>query len=271
MHEASQIAGPRGLIVTTDADGEVSPTWLATTYAEIETGAEVVAGQAVLHPHDWARIPPALHEADARECAYDDLCDAIHAHLDPDPDDPLPRHTQNSGASIAVTAEAFRRCGGVPDVPFGEDRALIAALRRVDARIRHAPEVQVLVSGRTEGRAVGGMADTIRRRMIAPDDYLDDRLEPAADCVRRAYARAMARRCYDGEHPDALARWLNIPLKRFKNLLAKPWFGAAWEAIEDEAPRLRGAGLRSPILIRRWPRLARSCKDCKTPRREQSR
>src|ERR1700761_2329771 len=117
---------------------------------------------------------------------------------DPDPADPWERHTQHSGASIAITAQAFARCGGVPDVSSSEDRALIAALRRVDARIRHSPNVHVTVSGRTVGRAAGGMAETIRRRMIAPDLYIDDRLEPAADCARRAWARAEARRCYHG-------------------------------------------------------------------------
>ena len=38
-----------------------------------------------MHPVKWGAIPARLHEDDARECAYDALCDEIHAILDPDP------------------------------------------------------------------------------------------------------------------------------------------------------------------------------------------
>ena len=119
------------------------------------------------------------------------VCDEIGARLDPDPWDPLPRHTQNSGASIAVTVAAYRRAGGIPAAILGEDRAFFAALRRIDARIRHSPACHAVVSGRAEGRAAGGMAETIRRRLRTPDLLLDERLEPAADCTRRAHLRRL--------------------------------------------------------------------------------
>ena len=109
------------------------------------------------------------------------------------PADPWPRHQEESGASIAVCAGAYRRAGGMPPAPLAEDRAFFAALRRIDARIRHAPEVSVVVSGRILGRAAGGMADTIRRRLMTPDSWLDPRLEPAADRMRRLALRAARR------------------------------------------------------------------------------
>jgi hypothetical protein len=108
------------------------------------------------------------------ECGYDKLLDQIHALLDPDPFDPWPRHTEHSGASLAVTLEAYRRAGGIPPMAVGEDRAFAEALRRVDAHIRHAPTVRVIVSGRIIGRAAGGMADTICRRLTRPDEMLDE-------------------------------------------------------------------------------------------------
>jgi GT2 family glycosyltransferase len=239
MNEAALRAGADGLILTTDADGRVMPDWLAKTHVALAAGADVVVGWVALHPEDCQAIPVSLREADALECAYDALCDTIHARLDPDPADPLPRHTQHSGASIAVTARAFARCGGVPDVRSSEDRALIAALRRVDARVRHAPAVHVSVSGRIEGRAIGGMADTIRRRMTAPDIYLDDRLEPAADCARRAWARAEARRCYLGADPTIFAKVIGLPRTQLEACFSLTWFGTAWAAIERQSPMLR--------------------------------
>jgi hypothetical protein len=44
----------------------------------------------------------------------------------------------------------------MPATPFGEDRAFFDALRRIDARIRHAPGARVVVSARIVGRAPGG-------------------------------------------------------------------------------------------------------------------
>ncbi len=241
MQAAAALAGPDGVLLTTDADGLVDPDWLAANLAGLRAGADVVAGWVELHPIEWGMIPNKLHEDDARECAYDALCDEIHSRLDPDPHDPAPRHTQHSGASIAVTAEAYARCGGVPAVPSGEDRALMAALRRVDARIRHALEVHVTVSGRMAGRAPGGMADTIRRRMTRPDPYLDDRLEPAAECARRAWCRGASRRLYCNPAADAadLAAQLLLPTFILRPLLRTATFGAAWEAVEAASPALR--------------------------------
>ena len=70
-------------------------------------------------------------------------------------------------------------------------------MRRIDARIRHAPDVLVTVSGRLEGRAEGGMADTLRRRLVRPDEWLDDCIEPAADRLRRATIRSRLRSIRD--------------------------------------------------------------------------
>ena len=241
MEAAATLVGRGGVLLTTDADSRVDPDWVSATLKAMRAGAEVVAGWVELNPLDWGRIPQRLHEDDARECAYDALCDELHGRLDNDPSDPLPRHTQHSGASIAVTVNAFRQCGGVPPQASGEDRALMAVLRRVDARIRHAPEVRVVVSGRMIGRAVGGMADTIRRRMERSDSFLDDRLEPAWSCVRRAAARSALRRVVQQRRysSGALAYQLQIPRPQFQAILdAAKHFGVAWEQVEAASPVL---------------------------------
>ena len=239
MQCAAALAGPDGILLTTDADGRVEPNWLVANLAALAEGADVVCGWIELHPADQDRIPDPLQADNAREYAYDQLCDAIHARLDPDPDDPLPRHTQNSGASIALTAPMFARCGGVPDIPYGEDRALISALRRVDARIRHAPDVKALVSGRLVGRNHAGTTATILRRLSGPDPYLDDRLEPAMDCARRAASRRRLREVFTtGKGAPELALQLDYDLPRLQGLL-KMSLGAAWYELEAESPILR--------------------------------
>ena len=130
MQAAAELAGPGGVLLTTDADARVDPDWLSASLAALAAGADVVAGWVELDPIEWGHIPGHLHEDDARECAYDRLCDDIHGLLDPDPADPLPRHTQHSGASIAVTMAAYRLTDGVPGIPSGEDRAFVATLRQ---------------------------------------------------------------------------------------------------------------------------------------------
>ena len=247
MDLAANKLPPNGVLLSTDADGQVAPDWLAANLAHIRQGADAVAGQVVLDPVDAAAIPAILHEDDARECAYGALLDEIDHLLDPDPADPWPRHTENPGASICVTLGAFRRAGGIPPIAVGEDRAFFAALRRADARIRHAPEVCVTVSGRIDGRAVGGMADTIRRRLVTPDAFLDDALEPAANHVRRARLRAEVRRLFRerGVASSWLPQELGCDAASVDAALRQGTFGLAWEAIEGMAAGL--APVRVPV------------------------
>ena len=260
MQLAATLAGPDGILFTTDADGQVAPNWLAANLDALALGPEAVCGRAECNAIEAADIPAYLHEDDVVEVAYGTALDRIHDLVDPDPDDPWPRHTEHSGASIAVTVRAWEKAGGVPALPSGEDRGFLAALRRVDVAIRHAPEVVVTVSGRTQGRAPGGMAETIARRMIRQDEMLDDSLEPAADCLRRAQARATLRRLFDrgrataarsGSRRDtaaiaacaALARQVGLPPELVARWLEEPFFGSAWARLEAESPLL----VRHPV------------------------
>ena len=194
MERAAALAGPDGTVLTTDADGRVAPDWVAANLFHLRRGLDAVAGRARLETADEAAIPARLREDDALECAYAAALDEIAARLVPVEWDPWPRHTEHSGASIAVTVEAYRRVGGMPAAAIAEDRKFFAALVANGARVRHAPEIIVTVSGRITGRAEGGMADTILRRMQRADPYLDDALEPALDWYRRLHGEAVGAR-----------------------------------------------------------------------------
>jgi hypothetical protein len=205
---------------------------------------------------DQGKLAPRLLEDDAAERRYSALLDRITSLLDPDPFDPWPRHDEHSGASIAVTAAAYREAGGIPVVPVGEDRAFFAALRRIDAPIRHANDVAVTVSGRTVGRAAGGMADTIRRRLAAPDPWLDDRLEPVDLAVARAKLRARARTLFAAGRLAEVARaWTPPPPADVIAFIEQArHFGAAWETTEAWCPTLR----RRRVLSADLPRATRA-------------
>ncbi len=196
MAHAARLAPDGAVLITTDADSRVEPGWLDANLRAIEAGADAVCGVAIIDPREAGAIPRHLHDDDEREMLYAALLDDVTALLDPDPADPWPRHSEESGASIAVRKAIFQRAGGVPPLASGEDRAFVQSLRRIDARIRHAPEARVIVSGRLQGRAFGGMADTMRRRMIEQDAWLDDRLEPVLDATHRAGCRAALRQTW---------------------------------------------------------------------------
>jgi hypothetical protein len=248
MRRAASYAGRHGTLLTTDADAIVPPDWVARNLAALATGVDAVCGRIVVDTLEATAIPQALHDDDALECELLDLLDQIAFSLDPEPHDPRPRHGQASGASLAISADAFRRVGGIPSVASGEDRALIEALMRIDLRVRHDPNIVVVVSGRLDGRAPGGMADTIRRRMIAQDEYCDDLVEPAADMFRRIDFRRRTQLAWRS-FPDMraeLAADLRLPQRRLERLLGEPYFGTAWANVQEQ----------SLILIRRLVKFA---------------
>jgi hypothetical protein len=100
------------------------------------------------------------------------------------------------------------------------------------------------VSGRIVGRAEGGMADTIRRRLSAPDPYLDSALEPALIRARRAWFRRRFRSAYAAEASDcdtilrALARDMGLPIEMLHRACNGASHGEAWATLEVLSPRL---------------------------------
>ncbi|MCI0753841.1 hypothetical protein [Teichococcus vastitatis] len=149
-----------------------------------------MAGQIDYDPDETAALPDPLQRRITLEVAYAALPAEMEARLDPVQHDAWPRHRMASGASLAIRLPAYRRAGCLPRVSAGEDRAMLAALRALDADSRHAPAVRVLTSCRTEGRATGGAADTLRRWTSEPDATCDPALEPDfAACMPRPMSR----------------------------------------------------------------------------------
>ncbi len=255
MDHAAAMAG-NGVLLTTDADGQVGRDWIEANLTAIALGADAVCGQAVVHCIEALMIPQHLHDDNVIEVAYGTLLDEIAANLDPDPADPWPRHIEESGASIAVTAQAFAKAGGIPKVLSGEDRAFIHSLRLIDARLRHAPGIDVTVSGRVEGRAEGGMAETIKRRIVQQDEFTDATIEPAADAIRRIQARQRARLIWRhrNDATTLLIADLAVDLALSSGWLAAAldakFFGAAWDKIERSSPRL----VRRRVAFKDLPR-----------------
>lgn len=231
-------------MLTTDADAVVAPDWVSRNLRALGQGADIVCGRAIIDPVEATLIPARLHDDDARECHLIALLDELAWMLDPEPHDPPSRHTEASGASLAVSVQAFRRVGGIPAIPSGEDRAFVRALWMIDARVRHDPAIAVTVSGRIVGRAEGGMADAIRRRMVRQDVFTDDQVEPAVDAYRRYSPRQRARLAWRKSADPALGRDIAICRNTLVDIMQNKFFGGAWAALEAASPILRRRRVR---------------------------
>lgn len=241
---ATEIAGPDDVLLTTDADAVVAPDWVVRNVEALRRGADVVCGRVIIDPVEAAAIPANLHADDALECRLIALLDDLAWVLDPESHDPPPRHIEASGASLAVRVGIFRRVGGIPAIASGEDRAFVRLLWMMDAKVRHDPAIQVVVSGRIVGRAQGGMADTIRRRIGRQDEFTDDQLEPASDALRRYRLRSRARLAWGGPADAELSEDLAISAGQLKLALAHGFFGRAWAALEVVSPILQRRRVR---------------------------
>jgi len=156
-----EVGRPRGVIASTDGDTRVAPGWLAATLRAVDLGADAVGGDVRTDRAGRASLGDQARRAYLGDVVYGRLLTELEARIDPDPGDPWPRHHHHTGASLAVTAEAYRLVGGLPPLPTSEDLALVRALRRSDLTVRHCPAVRVVTSTRRIGRARSGMADTL--------------------------------------------------------------------------------------------------------------
>jgi hypothetical protein len=213
LDRAAALLPPDGVLMTTDADSVVDRHWIAANLAEIDAGADAVAG--IVAFDDFARAAlPTLPGRDL-EWRLAGLQAQLASLLDPRPHDPWPNHLWTWGASIALTLSAYTRVGGLPAVPLAEDRALAAALERHDLKLRHSHAAIVYTSARQVGRAPGGFADLLAAYAVDPASTCDAALEPVADLVRRLRRRA----------------WL-------RGKLPADGFGAAWSVVEATTPEL---------------------------------
>jgi hypothetical protein len=191
---------PGGIIATTDADTIVAPDWLAATIVEIQHGADAVGGRLMLSRREQLRLPDDLRRLAVRHRRYERLTDCLMAQLDPDASDPWPRHGDHGGASIAATAAAYRRAGGMPPLASSEDQAFYRAVKRSGGRFRHSLRVKVYTSARLQGRAAGGMAAALTGWSARIAGNRETLVENPVDAERRFARRAALRRLWrDGE------------------------------------------------------------------------
>ncbi|MCY7377342.1 MAG: glycosyltransferase [Pyrinomonadaceae bacterium] len=182
-----------GIIMTTDGDTCVAPNWIAANQREIKHGADAVGGRILINPAEIRKMDGKAKRFHLLDTGYRLSAAELEARLDYVSHDYLPRHHQHFNGSFAVTTDAFRRAGGVPDVRFLEDVAFYHSLLRVDARFRHSPTVRVTTSARRSGRTESGLSTQINEWTIMGQNADDYFVESAQSIERRICLRRRLR------------------------------------------------------------------------------
>ncbi len=244
-----------GVIASTDGDSCVTPTWVAAIRHEIANGADAIGGRITLDRAGLAQLDPYAKRCHLQEVGYRSLIAELEAHLDPDPADPLPRHFQHYGASLAVTAQMYDQAGGMPAVRSPEDVAFYQALLRSNARFRHSPLVKVVTSARRSGRAAKGLANQLNEWSKMGQTHQPYLVEPAAAVLTRFQARSHLRSLWhshlegyplDLNEVCELANVLGVADRWLIDQLFQPrTFGDLFEQVEQQQQQ---AG----IWAKRW-------------------
>jgi glycosyltransferase involved in cell wall biosynthesis len=179
----------RGLIASTDADTVVAPDWLRTQLDLVAAGVDAIGGAIDLAEDlDAGVLRRRLERADGRMAA-------VRA-VDPDAE-----HHHFSGASMALTAEAYMAVGGIEPLAALEDEALERRLRAAGIGVKRPAAVRVRTEPRLRGRAPRGLAGDLaldrwlHRRSYRADEFPLERLLackrdtvsvilPAKECAR---------------------------------------------------------------------------------------
>ncbi|GAB3304394.1 glycosyltransferase [Hymenobacter humi] len=256
-----QVGSALGIIASTDADTCVAPTWLAAIQAEIAAGAAAVGGRIFTEINTVALTP--LRRLQLRDTAYHLLCARLEALLDPNPADPWPRHHQHFGASLALTARAYRQVGGLPEKCFLEDEALCHSLYRHDLAVRHSPHVQVLTSARRQGRVEVGLSWQLREWLHMSREQREPQVPNPTELAARWLLRRQLRHYWASrptQQHQGLAMRLGLPaLALLARVQRAATFGELWQGLLDSAVvaplttvPLAQALLELPVLIKQY-------------------
>jgi len=117
----------------TDANSVVAPDWFA---AQLSLGTDAVCGTVAMI--DWGSCG-ALLQQDYHP-TFTDANDQRHIH----------------GSNMGVSAQAYRRAGGLAPLASGQNVALVEALERSGASVAWSTAPRVLTSPRRKYRAPSG-------------------------------------------------------------------------------------------------------------------
>ena len=141
---------PQGIIASTDADSRPTSRWLERQLAHVRAGAQVIAGRVELDPTELPELSIGALRRRERDAAA--RLERVRRT------DPRAEHHHFAGASLGITAAAYRSVGGLEPVAALEDAALATRLAAHHVPVLRAADVEVYTSARRSGRAQRGLS-----------------------------------------------------------------------------------------------------------------
>lgn len=139
-----------GLIACTDADSRPAPDWLERQLAHVAAGAGAIAGLIELDEVEAAELPADVLARRERDAIV--RLELVRRT------DPRADHHHFAGASIGVTAAAYRQVGGIEPLVAQEDAAFAVRLGEHRVPVLRPADVRVRTSARSTGRAAEGLS-----------------------------------------------------------------------------------------------------------------
>ena len=149
------IARGARLLARTDADCLPRPGWLAAARAGLTSGAGLVCGRITARRDEHGPLGRAFFRGlVAVAAAFGRL---RPAHREQGYKAPYRMH---AGNNMAITAELYEACGGMPRRPSPTDRAFLNRVRRTTSAIRHSRAM--VVENSTRRLAAYGITGTAK-------------------------------------------------------------------------------------------------------------
>ena len=143
------------IIISTDADTVPGPDWLSANRRALDR-ADIATGSI-------QRIDGNASATQDRLEAFYDALYAARRVIDPVSWETSETHHYTSAASMAFRANVYRSLGGFTPIAHGEDGQIVDAAQRAGLRVSRDAAIRVQTSARRYGRAVGGLADHLRK------------------------------------------------------------------------------------------------------------
>lgn len=232
---AALLVRPNAVLLSTDADTRVARPWARRLVGAVRAGAGLAAGMIDVEPAEFAALPERVREVERVERALFREHERLWRLLVPD--EPLALGLRVGGASMAISVPAYRRVGGLPAIASSEDRAMVARMIAHGERIVFDAKASIRTSCRLVGRATGGMAGMLERRIREADPPCDQALMTAdrlaALCLAWRHIRGENQDEGDGRTVVRLAAVLGCRPSGLAAALTPTGRGRAWTALLD--------------------------------------
>ena len=247
-----QVGSPGSLILSTDADTEIAPDWIARNFQEIAHGVQAVGGLIRLLPDSFAALPAETQQMRTLDDRYHTLMAWLEHACDPIPHDPWPRHYHHFGSSFAVTPAAYRSVGGIAPEPVLEDLAFYRRLLKHDLPFRHSPGVVVYTSARLSGRISVGLSEQLTRWTNSASNPAHALVERVIDLrhrflMRKDFRELWSKRPADSASRDAFSQRYDLAPQNVGNAMSKIFLGTGWDYLESLVPPIGQQPLISAI------------------------